>query len=92
MHYWKDCPMLTTCWECEQVIEIKQVEEHLIEECQFKEKYRYHAKSKQVTLAEEYDQHDNDPPPKPEGAVRCPLCSQTVYPNDNEGWKHHLMV
>ena len=23
MHYWKDCQMLTTCWECEQVIEIK---------------------------------------------------------------------
>ena len=22
IHYWKECPMLTTCWECEQVIEI----------------------------------------------------------------------
>lgn len=22
IHYWKECPMLTTCQECEQVIEI----------------------------------------------------------------------
>ena len=33
IHYWKECPMLTTCWECDQVIEIAQIEEHLLEEC-----------------------------------------------------------
>lgn len=41
VHYWRDCPMLTTCWECEQVIEIKQLEEHLLEECPHKQKYKY---------------------------------------------------
>ena len=33
IHYWKECPMLTTCWECDQVIEIAQIEEHLLGEC-----------------------------------------------------------
>lgn len=33
IHYWKECPMLTTCWECEQVIEIQCMNEHLMEEC-----------------------------------------------------------
>lgn len=33
IHYWKECPMLTTCWECEQVIEISTLNDHLMEEC-----------------------------------------------------------
>lgn len=33
IHYWKECPMLTTCWECEQVIEIQFMADHLVNEC-----------------------------------------------------------
>lgn len=32
--------MLTTCWECEQVVEVSTLNEHLIEECQNSEKYK----------------------------------------------------
>ena len=32
--------MLTTCWECEQVVEVQALNEHLIEECQNAEKYK----------------------------------------------------
>jgi len=40
IHYGKECPMLTTCWECEQVIEIFALNDHLIEECQSRDKYK----------------------------------------------------
>ena len=33
--------MLTTCWECEQVIEIQALNDHLLDECQNREKYKY---------------------------------------------------
>lgn len=90
IHYWKECPMLTCCWECEQVIEIKQIEEHLLEECVNMAKYKYCPKCKAVLLAEEFGDHEcnrADPP----GAVKCPLCTEDVYPNDNSGWHKHIM-
>merc|ERR1719265_2957208 len=37
MHYWKDCPMLTQCEYCEQVIEISTLGTHYREECEKRE-------------------------------------------------------
>lgn len=34
VHYWRDCPMLTQCSFCQQVIEISTLRSHLIEECE----------------------------------------------------------
>ena len=82
--------MLTTCWECDQVIEIKQVEEHLLEECNQMHKYKYHNTCKAVLLQEEFNGHECEPP-KPPGAVRCPLCTESVYPHDQSGWRKHIM-
>lgn len=80
IHYWKECPMLVTCWECDQVIEIQQMHEHLIEECQNASSYQYHADCKQVILREDYAGHQCVRP-KPAGASKCPLCSQSVFPS-----------
>ena len=85
IHYWKECPMLTNCWECEQVIEVQNIEEHLLEECQHMEKYKFCPKCKSVLLVDEFDGHECTKA-NPPGAVRCPLCSETVHPNDREGW------
>lgn len=82
--------MLTCCWECEQVIEVQHIEEHLLEECQHMEKYKFCPKCKSVLLVDEFDGHEcirADPP----GACRCPLCSEVVYPNNKEGWLKHIM-
>lgn len=38
-HFWKDCPMLSICSECGQVVEIAHLKEHLLEECEGKTKY-----------------------------------------------------
>merc|ERR1719454_1544241 len=34
VHYWRDCPMLTQCEFCQQVIEISTLRIHLCEECE----------------------------------------------------------
>ena len=61
-----------------------------MEECRELSKYMYHPKCKQVLLKEEVEGHECKEP-LPKGAVKCPLCSTNVYPNNVEGWKVHLM-
>mmetsp|Transcript_60389 Transcript_60389/g.141161 ORF Transcript_60389/g.141161 Transcript_60389/m.141161 type:complete len:875 (+) Transcript_60389:78-2702(+) len=34
IHYWRECPMLSACKFCEQVIEISRMHWHLMEECE----------------------------------------------------------
>lgn len=34
VHYWRECPMLTQCKHCQQVIEISSLRAHLCEECE----------------------------------------------------------
>eukprot|EP00928_Gymnodinium_smaydae_P012291 TRINITY_DN14465_c0_g1_i2.p1 TRINITY_DN14465_c0_g1~~TRINITY_DN14465_c0_g1_i2.p1 ORF type:complete len:391 (-),score=78.50 TRINITY_DN14465_c0_g1_i2:115-1287(-) len=34
VHYWRECPMLTQCELCQQVIEISTLRAHLMEECE----------------------------------------------------------
>lgn len=34
VHYWRECPMLTQCEMCQQVIEISSLRTHLEEECE----------------------------------------------------------
>ena len=83
--------MLTTCWECEQVIEIRQVEEHLLEECPNKDRYRFCGKCRQVLLAAEIDESAHDcAPPQNQSATRCPLCTAELFPNEPETWQQHL--
>jgi centrosomal protein CEP104 len=35
MHYWKDCPMLSSCPACGQVVEIPSLNDHLMSECDY---------------------------------------------------------
>ena len=40
MHYWKECPVLTSCKLCGQVVEIMCLHEHMATECEHREKYK----------------------------------------------------
>ena len=40
MHYWKECPVLTSCRMCGQVVEIMCLHEHMSTECEHKEKFK----------------------------------------------------
>lgn len=39
LHYWKDCPMLTPCPACAQVVEIAGLTDHLLDECEYRDQY-----------------------------------------------------
>jgi len=49
--------MLTTCWECEQVIEISSLNEHLTDECQNRDKYKHCHKCNSVFLTTDFYAH-----------------------------------
>ena len=90
IHYWRECPMLMQCWECEQVIEIAGLNEHLRTECQNRAKYQHCDKCDQVLLKEDFFGHQCIRP-QPEGAQKCPLCTTSVYPPNQDGWKQHIL-
>lgn len=35
MHLWKECPVLVTCGQCAMVIEVENLNYHLLEECKY---------------------------------------------------------
>jgi centrosomal protein CEP104 len=39
LHYWKECPFLSPCHACEQIVEIAGLPEHLLDECYYKNEF-----------------------------------------------------
>ena len=91
LHYWKDCPMLTRCTDCDQVVEVQSMAEHHLQECAQSHFYKWHETCKMPILKADAHKHKCTKP-KPAGAVKCPLCQDNVFPNTNAGWKKHLLV
>ena len=58
IHFWKECPMLAQCWECGQIIEIANLDEHLLEECDARSDYKLCSKCKGVWRVEDFPSHD----------------------------------
>lgn len=90
IHFWKECPMLAQCWECGQIIEIANLDEHLLEECDARSDYKLCSKCKGVWRVEDFPTHDCVRP-KPQGALKCQLCKESVNPPNEAGWKKHIM-
>jgi len=72
------------------VLEVSQLNDHLVEECQGADKYKMHNDCKQVLLREDFNGHQCVRP-KPAGAAKCPLCTSSVFPNSISGWKKHIL-
>lgn len=95
IHLWKECPMLATCSICNQIVEISQLNKHLLEECDNRKVMRRCPRCKEAVHMDEYKQHTEEmsclqtqPLTK---ANRCPLCHQDIPPGEG-GWKRHLLV
>ena len=95
IHYWKDCPMLVACPDCSQVVEILNLNEHMLKECELAEVQRQCPRCKEAVHIDEYEQHVEEqaclPAKPPSVANRCPLCHDDVDPG-TEGWKQHILV
>ncbi|KAM5266854.1 centrosomal protein of 104 kDa isoform 6-T7 [Hipposideros larvatus] len=94
LHYWKHCLMLTRCDHCRQVVEIASLTEHLLTECDKKDRFGKCYRCSEAILEEELPRHIKTRdcnPAKPEKlANRCPLCHENFAPGE-EAWKAHLM-
>jgi centrosomal protein CEP104 len=92
LHYWKDCPLLTACPACTQVVEIAGLPEHLCEECEKKDDYIYCNVTGLSIAKSEYKKWSVDPLRKapPDGSMYCCLC-RTAVPDNDDIWRDHLL-
>mmetsp|Transcript_6115 Transcript_6115/g.8292 ORF Transcript_6115/g.8292 Transcript_6115/m.8292 type:complete len:414 (+) Transcript_6115:370-1611(+) len=94
LHFYHDCPMLGSCTDCGQIIEIASVNEHLLHECEqmalYAECPRCMEAIKQADL-EDHRQANSCVVAKPPNMYnRCPLCHMDIPPHQ-EGWREHLL-
>lgn len=59
MHLWKECPMLMICEYCNQVVEIAEINLHLLEECKEKNFFIECDRCKGSVLKDFYEDHYN---------------------------------
>jgi len=94
LHYFRDCPLLTTCAACSQVVEIATYSEHLLEECERKGEYEPCPNCAAAVRSQELDAHVKaracKPNPDPAAHPRCPLCQADIG-DDKDAWTHHLL-
>ena len=94
IHLWKECPLLTKCSLCNQIIEISLFNQHLLEECDHKKTQHKCPRCKESIQANEFKQHIEDMSCLPHQPAnignRCPLCHQDISPGGS-GWKDHLV-
>ena len=94
IHYWKSCPMLKRCDSCNEVVEISELDQHLISECANKVDFTtckvcavVITKSEEVEHLKGQQCAQNS---KQKFVCRCPLC-KTVVDAGDENWKAHLI-
>ena len=92
IHQYKDCPMLMQCNNCKQIIEISNLNNHLLNECDFKDKYIKCNKCKQVVEKENLNEHqtsENCFDVNEDKEKLCPLCHLNIIMDDI--WKIHFL-
>ncbi|GBG27244.1 Centrosomal protein of 104 kDa [Hondaea fermentalgiana] len=95
IHYWKECPMLTSCLQCEQVIEVAMLNDHLLNECEMKHNHERCPRCGEAIAAQYFNQHVKRASCRPSQSVskanRCPLCHEDVKPGE-DGWREHILI
>ncbi|XP_046386698.1 centrosomal protein of 104 kDa isoform X2 [Ischnura elegans] len=90
LHYWRNCPMLTRCSHCRQVIEVSALSAHLIGECDAHQMYKQCSRCKLAISVDKYDEHLKLLTCAGGENMVCPLCHKVVQPNGEDGWRAHL--
>ena len=92
IHQYKDCPMLMQCTNCKQIIEISNLNNHLLNECDFKDKFIKCNKCKQVVEKDTINDHqtsENCFDVNEDKEKLCPLCHLNIIMDDI--WKIHFL-
>lgn len=91
VHYWRDCPLLSACPACSQVVEIAGLPEHLLQECEAKDGYQLCETTGLAILKDEFNEWTIGEKciAPPANSMYCPLCLMVV-PDSDDLWKDHL--
>jgi hypothetical protein len=79
------------------VVEIATLNDHLINECDLRNQFKYCAKCKTAVNAAEFEQHKTTPECRTledKKNLRCPLCNVDfayIKGQEDKAWKKHLM-
>jgi centrosomal protein CEP104 len=97
MHLWQDCPMLITCEQCTQVVEIADFTEHLLDECSNSQNFKECPKCRLAVDADGIEEHmrSNECVEVGEENVTCPLCLAVLDVDDDDfekTWFEHLIL
>ena len=94
MHMFSECPMLYPCSVCGSVIEIININTHLLKECPGKKDYTECPTCHEAVPKTELDMHVEEGSCKPANtdAIRCPLCHMDISPATIEMWRDHILV
>ena len=90
-HYISNCPMFTKCEKCSLNLEVKNLNKHRIEECNFKNEYQLCNNCNESILKKDYDLHIKNKCNLNKGYVKCPLCHQDIEDTD-AGFYQHLVI
>ncbi|EDO38444.1 predicted protein [Nematostella vectensis] len=80
LHYWKSCPMLNRCEHCSQVVEVSGFNDHLLTECDAKDRNAQCPRCKEVMLKVDLDDHlvQAGCTARGKDAAICPLCKTKI--------------
>jgi len=93
MHWFRECPMLLHCPECSLVVEVRSIDEHLVEECAAAEDFVKCSKCFSAVAHSEKERHSRTQCQvikDPSKEAMCRLCHKKVCPADDRGWADHL--
>jgi len=94
MHMFNECPMLFLCSICGNVIEIININTHLLTECTGRNDFQDCPVCHEAVQKSELEMHIEEKACKPPDAdsIRCPLCHMDISPATIEMWRDHILV
>jgi centrosomal protein CEP104 len=90
MHFWQDCPLLTVCQSCGQVVELAAMTDHVLGECELKDDFAQCRKCHAAVLVTQLASHQKNCS-WPDASSACPLCHKAV-PEGDWGWQKHYLT
>lgn len=91
-HLYKICPMLMHCLECGFILEIANLNTHLLKECREKSVYKECENCREAVRVDRWSVHKESRCSRADSsAIRCAKCHDNVRPGTMKAWKQHIL-
>ena len=91
----KTCKMFMKCFKCNENIEIKNLNNHLLFDCIYKDNYKLCKRCREAINIKNYDDHVRmnicNPAKNKNSNNRCPLCHNDIPPTDKGFYQHFII-